>query len=240
MSRPIPETVAPLPLPEGFSDLPPAGKVDAIKELRTDPGTDLYTLQAIAWDALDGTLHDDRKPKRELLSEAGLALLAITDRKDELPANEQALYWDTQLALSTYTAFQARREKQLLGTIARRGIARHAGSIIQEIAEPANFHIADLPYVAAQKAIEAMMISMSALRQRWPFPTVVPSAPPLHRLSHIDRGTNTSAHSLYLLRREESKSEVDLTIPLSVDKIVDVSTYDPKRRRHGSPAVEHQ
>jgi hypothetical protein len=231
MSTPIPKTVSPLPTPEGFSTLQPADKTSAIEQLRTDPGTDLQVLQGIAWDVLNGTVYGSRMPNRELFSEASLALLTIIDRKDELPPDDPSIYLDTRLTLATHDAFAARRQKLMLGPTARFQIARNAGSILKEVAEPVDFDLNALPQQVRPKALDAMMIGISAMRQRWPHPVVIPSMPVFHRLWHIDAGTNTSAFSLYLTRRADPNQPGELVVPLDVTRNIDGAMHDPTRRR---------
>lgn len=232
MGVPVPNTVSPLPVPEGFHELSPAAKADAIGQLRTEPSTDLQLLQGVAWGVLSQTLHGPKMPDHNLFSEATLALLTIVERKDEVPPDDPGIYLDTRLTLATHDAFAARVENRtMMESPARFQVARNAGSIIKEVAEPVDFNIDALPHLVRLRMLDAMMIGISAMRQDWPYPMVVPAMPIFRRLWHIDAGTNTSAFSLYLTRRKETKQPGQLQVPLNVVKNVNNAMYDPTRRR---------
>gem|GEM_PF-5545606 len=228
---PTPETVPPLPIPHGFDSLPPADKAHTMEQLRTDASTDPYLLQGVAWNVLAGMFYARKLPEGQLFDETEHALSTIIDRKDELPSDDPALYFDTRLTLATLNAFKTWQEKRLLGAEPRAQIARNVGGIIQEVAEPVDFNLNELEPRIAQKTVEAIMIGMCATRQHWPIPTAVPAMPTLHRLQGIDPGTNTSAFSLYLLRKKQLNSSEELAIPMSVVRGRDNKMHDPSQRR---------
>src|ERR1700733_6378363 len=99
VDRFLPQRPVELPTPQGFPGLDPADKIKAIKELRTDPTTDPYVLQGVAWNVLGDAFYEPEFPNSKLLPEARHALQTIVDRKDELDADDPNLYLDSRLAL---------------------------------------------------------------------------------------------------------------------------------------------
>jgi hypothetical protein len=220
----LPQQAVTLPTPEGFATLDAPDKLHAMRELRTDPATDPYVLQGVAWDVLADAFYDQQLPNPKLLPEARHTLQAIIDRREELPADDPNLYLNSRLALIGYDVFKAVLEKRELSDNSRLTMGRHAGRLLHDVAAPVDYNLDELDMRAARKMYEAMVIGMVANRYRAPIATAVTAPPTMHNLYGIDPGTGTSDFSMYILRQNK-------VAPTAISKFTDHHMFDPTRHR---------
>jgi hypothetical protein len=220
----LPQRPVSLPTPEGFPELDGASKVQAMAELRTDPATDPYMLQGVAWDVLSDAFYTQELPHRKLLPEARQTLQTIVDRKDELPTDDPNLYLDSRLALIGYDVFRTILSGEELSHNSRLTMGRHAGRLIHETAAPVDYQLDDLDKRVGRKMLETMVIGMVALRTRAPAITPVASVPSMHNYQGINPGTETSDFSMYIITETQA-------VPTTVSKFEDAHMFEPERHR---------